>query len=111
MELKPALAPFVFTPDEKHPEVKFRLKPLTEPQVNELLSMPGITQHDEARVGLLYKAGCIALDGGRKIEGIKIDGRDAEWPRDRDVIPYEMVMYAGAKVWGDAVQTEDQTKN
>jgi hypothetical protein len=112
MDIAPPLAPFMFAPDEtKHPEVRFRLKPLTEPQVAELDSTPGLTESSEASVGMLYRAGCIALDGGRKIEGIKIEGRDAEWPRDRDVIPWDLVFKAGARVYRDAHHTEEQEKN
>lgn len=112
MELAPPLAPFMFAPDEKdHPEVRFRLRPLTQPQVAELDSTPGLASSPETQISMLYRAGCMALDGGRKIEGIKIEGRDAEWPRDRDVIPWDLVFAAGAKVYRDAHHTEEQEKN
>lgn len=111
MDLSPPLAPFMFTPDERHPEVRFRLKPLTQPQVVELDTMPGLSEHPETRVAMLVRAGEMALDGGRKIEGMKIEGRDAEWPRDRDSIPWDLLFKAGARVYKDAHHDEEQEKN
>lgn len=112
MDIAPPLAPFFFAPNEAHPEVRFRLAPLTQPQVAELLSTPGITKSDEAGIEMLYRAGCMAIEaGGRQVEGLTVDGKPALWPQHKAIIPYEMVLACGTRAWNDARTSEEQAKN
>lgn len=114
------LAPFWYTPPDQHDEngaelpdedkVRFFVKPLTQPQVAELDSRISSTS-EAANIEVMYRAGCMALDGGGKIEGILVDGKPARWPIDRDVIPYLLLVRVGAHVYGAATLTEDQEKN
>ncbi len=113
MELAPSLTPFWHTvreAAEPEPAIRFKLKPLTQPQVIELQS----TYEDAGRHPDLgtpmkrptnitwYRAGCLGMDGAGEIEGITVSGKPAEWLRHRSIIPYELVVQAGVKLCMDA---------
>jgi hypothetical protein len=58
-----------------------------------------------------YRAGVMGLNGAGEIENLTINGKPARWPRDRDAIPFDIVMSAGVRLcseaWGaDAGETE-----
>lgn len=94
MDIKPAISPFWFTPPDQD-EVRFKLKPLTQPQIAELWR----TFVDSApTMESFYKAGELALNGAGEIEGLTIDGKPARWPKDRNVIPYLLIVKCGVEI-------------
>ena len=121
MDLAPPLTPYWYEPaqDESIPKglrdmyegVRLRLAPLTQPQVAEIQSTRGFYESVESQVYAMYKAGCMALDRGREIEGLTIGGRAAQWPGDRDAISVDLMTFAGANVMKHSSTTPAQVKN
>lgn len=111
-DIRTDLAPYWYTPENQPDEddkIRFRLKPLTQPQVVEIVgSIEG-----KASAQDWYRAGEMGLNGGREIEGLTINGKPATWPRDRDSIPYEYIVACGAHLFTQAMSadSEDARKN
>lgn len=110
-EIRNALAPFWYTPKEAEGDepVRFRLKPLTQPQVVEVLG----SIRGKATASDWYRAGEMGLNGAGQIEGLTINGKPASWPRDRDLIPYEYIVACGAHLFTEAMaaDSEETRKN
>jgi hypothetical protein len=123
MDITPNLVPFWHEPygqDAVEPSkrVRFRLRPLTQPQVSELFSTFELAGENLRRptTSTWYAAGCMGLDGAAQdgpypIENLTINGQRARWPRDKNVIPHGWISSCGVKLctdaWGDdAGETE-----
>lgn len=94
-ELPPAIEPFWFEPEgqtDSEP-ARFFLKPLTQPQLVQLF--PTFGPDGRPTELTWYRAGELGIEGGRKIDNLKVEGRIASWPRDRDRIPYAWVVACG----------------
>jgi hypothetical protein len=124
MELAPSLTPFWHTVRkavESEPEIRFKLKPLTQPQIIELQSTyedAGLdvdTNAPRKRPTNItwYRAGCLGMDGAGEIEGITVNGKPAEWLRHRQLIPYDLLVQAGVKLCLDAwgAKADETEKN
>lgn len=96
-EITPQIAPFWFTPEnqEGDDKIRFKLKPLTQPQLVELFDTFNGTQ---PTTRTWYRAGEMGLNGGQAIENLTIGGRQAQWPRDKDVIPHALVVACGVEL-------------
>ncbi len=104
-----SLAPYWHTPETKNDDgVRFKLKPLTNPQLMELLNT---YENGQPTNGTFYQAGCMAIDGGREIEGLTVDGKPAIWSVHKDVIPYVWVLECGVYAYAAAVVSEENEKN
>jgi len=117
MDITTNLVPFWHEPEgqdsvEEGKRVRFKLRPLTQPQVNDLFSTFELVGHDKRKptAATWYAAGCMGLDGALSaasnvIENLAVDGKPARWPRDKNVVPHEMVSSCGVRLcldsWGE----------
>lgn len=113
MEISQKLTPYWFTPEGQTGDkpVKFRIAPLTQPQIVELFDTYDKSGKPTNRTW--YVAGEMGLNGGRGIENLTIEGRTAAWPRDKDRIPYDLVIACGVELCLQAwkVDSEEAEKN
>ncbi len=116
--LTPDLTLFEFTPpgqDEESQPARFRLKPLTQPQVNRLYKT--FENVDDGKRQPTDETWYMAGDMGiAEILDCTIDGKRARWPQHRDVIPHTWVISAGIELcmqaWGGNDESgEDPEKN
>ncbi len=104
------LTPYWYTPKTDNDDgVKFKLKPLTQPQLMELSD-----SHDDKGIptnGTFYLAGCMAIEGGREIDGLTVDGKPASWMIHKDLVPNVWVLECGVDVYVKSVGSEEIEKN
>jgi hypothetical protein len=106
------LAPYWFTPTTNNEGgVRFKLKPLTERQKIELADT--LTDEGMATPATFYLAGEMAIEGGREIDKLTVDGQPATWAlkAHREIIPNEWVAECGIDVYKRAYIGEDAEKN
>jgi hypothetical protein len=117
MDITPNLVPFWHEPEgqdnvEQGQRVRFKLRPLTQPQVSELFSTFETASETTRRptAATWYAAGCMGLDGVAQagenpIQNLTIAGKPARWPRDKLYVPHGFVSSCGVKLcmdaWGD----------
>jgi hypothetical protein len=103
------LTPYWFQPVyENDGGVRFKLRPLTQPQISEL---EATFEESKPTNGTFYLAGSMAIEGGRDIENLTIDGKKAIWGMHKDLIPYTWVVECGIDVFVNAYGNEEREKN